>query len=217
MTQLFRIAAGARGLLPPGVFRSLRSGGLVVFPTDTLYGLGADPGSAAALEALFSLKGREEGKPVPLLLDSAERAWAFAAEVPEAARRLMERFWPGALTIVLPASPRLLPAVAGPGRTVGLRVPDHPVPRALAKALGGAVTGTSANRSGSPARWQEPEAIAREFAGRVEWILWDGPSPAGREGGGPGSTVVSVENDRLCLLREGEIPFRSITDHQPKG
>lgn len=217
MTQLFRIPAGARGLLPPGVFHSLRSGGLVVFPTDTLYGLGADPGSATALGALFSLKGRADGKPVPLLLDSAERAWAFAAEVPEVARRLMERFWPGALTIVLPASPRLLPAVTGPGRTVGLRVPDHPVPRALAKDLGGAVTGTSANRSGSPARWREPSEIAREFAGKVEWILWDGPSPAGREGGSPGSTVVSVEGDRINLLREGEIPFRRITDHHTKG
>lgn len=216
MTRLFRIGPGGGGLIPPGVFRALRTGGVVVFPTDTLYGLGADPGSAGSLARLISLKGREEGKPIPLLLDSAERAGAFAAEIPEAARRLMGRFWPGALTIVLPADPRLFPAVTGAGRTVGLRVPDHPVPRALAKALGGAVTGTSANRAGRPGRWRNPEEIAREFAGGVEWILWDGPSRGG-EGVSPGSTVVSVEGDRLGLLREGEIPFRIVTNYLGKG
>jgi len=217
MTRLFRIGPGGGGLIPPGVFRALRAGGVVIFPTDTLYGLGVDPGSAGSLARLFSLKGREEGKPIPLLLDSTERAGSFAAEIPEAARRLMERFWPGALTIVLPAAPRLFPAVTGAGRTVGLRVPDHPVPRVLAEALGGAVTGTSANRAGRPGRWREPGEIAREFAGGVEWILWDGPSRAGGDGASPGSTVVSVEGGCIGLLREGEIPFRIVADHLEKG
>lgn len=217
MTRLFRIGAGGKGPIPPGVYRSLRSGGVVIFPTDTLYGLGVDPRSVGALARLFRLKGREEGKPVPLLLDSADRAASFAAEVSKSARRLMDRFWPGALTIVLPAAPRLLPAVTGPGRTVGLRVPDHPVPRALAKALGGAVTGTSANRAGRPGRWREPGEIASEFAGRVEWILWDGPSRADGDETSPGSTVVSVEGGRLALLREGKIPFRIVTDSLGEG
>lgn len=217
MTRLFRIGSGGGTLVPPGVFRALQAGTVVVFPTDTLYGLGADPGSAGALGRLASLKGRREGKPIPLLLDSADRAGSFAAEVPETARRLMERFWPGALTIVLPAAPRLHPVVTGTGRTVGLRVPDHPVPRALAKALGGAVTGTSANRAGSPGRWREPGEIAREFGGRVEWILWDGPARAEGNGTSPGSTVVSVEGGRLVLLREGEIPFRIVTTYLGKG
>jgi L-threonylcarbamoyladenylate synthase len=217
MTRLFRIAPGGGTMIPPDVFRSLRAGQVVVVPTDTLYGLAADPGSAAALRRLVSLKGREAGKPIPLLLDSMDRAASFAAEVPGTARKLMERFWPGALTIVLPAAPRLFSAVTGAGRTVGLRVPDHPVPRALAKALGGAVTGTSANRAGDPGRWREPGEIAREFAGGVEWILWDGPSPAAGREGSPGSTVVSVEGERLELLREGEIPFRIVADHIGKG
>lgn len=217
MTRLFRIGPGGGRALPPGVLRALQAGRIVVFPTDTLYGLGADPGSAEALGRLVSLKGRTAGKPIPLLLDSAERAGSFAAEVPEAARRLMERFWPGALTIVLPAAPRLHPAVTGAGRTVGLRVPDHPVPLALARALGGAVTGTSANRSGGPAGWREPGEIAREFAGGVEWILWDGPSRAEGDEASPGSTVVSVEGGRPLLLREGEIPFRIVADYLGKG
>jgi len=189
----------------------------VVFPTDTLYGLGVDPGSAEALDRLSSLKGRMEGKPIPLLLDGADRADSFASGVPAAARRLMERFWPGALTIVLPAAPRLLPSVTGPGRTVGLRVPDHPVPRALAGSLGGAVTGTSANRSGTPGRWRKPEEIVREFGDGVEWILWEGPCRAyGREGSA-GSTVVSIDGERPVLLREGAIPFRSVEDCLEKG
>lgn len=217
MTRLFRIGPCGGAWIPPEVVRSLRAGGVVVFPTDTLYGLGADPGRAGPLARLLSLKGRAEGKPIPLLLDSAERAGSFAAEIPETARRLMERFWPGALTIVLPAVPRLHPAVTGPGGTVGLRVPDHPVPRALAGALGGAVTGTSANRAGRPGRWRDPGEIAREFGGAVEWILWDGPSRAEADGGSPGSTVVSVEGGRVALLREGEVPFRIVTDYLGKG
>lgn len=217
MTRLFRVGPPGGALLPSAVFRSLRSGGMVVYPTDTLYGLGVAPGSVRALRALVSAKGRQEGKPVPLLLDLPERAWAFAAHVPDVAARLIGRFWPGALTLVLPASPRLLPPVRGAAGTVGLRVPDHPVPRALAAALGGAVTGTSANRSGRPVLWREAEEIAREFAGSAAWVLWDGPTRAPRGGASPGSTVVSVEGEDLRLLREGAVPFRTVTDFLTEG
>ncbi|GAB4363609.1 MAG: hypothetical protein Kow00128_04530 [Deltaproteobacteria bacterium] len=217
MTRIFRIGPAGGGLIPPEVFRSLQAGRAVVYPTDTLYGLGVDPGSAAALARVISLKGRAEGKPIPLLLDAAERAVSFAAAVPAAAWRLMERFWPGGLTIVLPAASRLHPAVTGPERTVGLRVPDHPVPRALARSLGGAVTGTSANRSGAPGRWREPEEIARAFGGVVEWILWEGPCRAPGKEGSPGSTVVSMTEGRPVLLREGVIPFRSVTEYLERG
>lgn len=216
MTRLFRVGA-AGAVLPPAVFRALRSGGMVVYPTDTLYGLGVDPGSAAALRALVSVKGRRAGKPVPLLLDDPGRAWSFAAEVPEAAARLMGRFWPGALTIVLPASPRLPPPVRGVDGTVGLRVPDHPVPRALAAALGGAVTGTSANRSGGTGMWREPAELLREFTGAAEWVLWAGPPGTPREGAAAGSTVVSLAGGRARLIREGDIPFRTVQDFLREG
>ena len=89
----------------------------------------------------------------------------------------MDRFWPGALTLVLPADPGVHPAVTGGGDTVGLRVPDHPVPRALAALLSGAVTGTSANRSGNPGAWRSAEEIVREFTGAVDWVLWGAPRP----------------------------------------
>jgi L-threonylcarbamoyladenylate synthase len=134
----------------------------------------------------------------------------------------MDRFWPGALTLVLPADPGVHPAVTGGGDTVGLRVPDHPVPRALAALLSGAVTGTSANRSGNPGAWGSAEEIVREFTGAVDWVLWGGNAPSGnarREGAGnsPGSTVVRMIDDAPVLLREGVLPFRDIIEFLQRG
>jgi L-threonylcarbamoyladenylate synthase len=119
----------------------------------------------------------------------------------------MERFWPGALTLVLPAAPGIHLAINAGGDTVGLRVPDHPVPRALARGLSGAITGTSANRGGEPPAWESPEEIVREFSGEVEWVLWDGARR-----GMPGSTVVRMTDGRPELLREGAVPFREILE-----
>jgi len=195
---------------------ALRRGGLVVFPTDTLYGLGADPRSGEGLRRLGEAKGRKgRGKAIPLLLDEPARAAEWAAEIPPAAARLMERFWPGAVTIVVPAAPGVPPEITGGGPTVGLRVPDHPVPRALARALGGAVTGTSANRAGNPGAWESAEKILEEFTGEVDWVLWDGPSPGAgdaAEAARAASTVVRAEGGRAVLLREGRIPFAAIRD-----
>jgi len=204
------------------VVGSLRDGRLLICPTDTLYGLAGDPASEKAIARLVSAKGREGKKPIPLLLDGRERVFSLARDVPADAARLMERFWPGALTIVLPASPGLSEAVTGGTGTVGLRVPDHPVPRALAAAIGGAITGTSANRSGTPGAWRTAEELRNEFAGEVDWILWDGPSPASPGNASlspspPGSTVVLAGEGKVLLLREGAIPFRTITDFLGKG
>jgi tRNA A37 threonylcarbamoyladenosine synthetase subunit TsaC/SUA5/YrdC len=105
---------------------------------------------------------------------------------------------------------------------VGLRVPDHSIPRALARALGGAITGTSANRAGNPGDWRTAEEVVREFTGDVDWVLWDGPSP--RAGAPPqgvarprGSTVVRAGDDGVVLLREGAVPFREILQILSKG
>jgi L-threonylcarbamoyladenylate synthase len=95
---------------------------------------------------------------------------------------------------------------------VGLRVPGHPVPRALAAAAGGAITGTSANRAGGPGAWRTAEEIVAEFAGEADWVLWDGPAPPS-----PGSTVVLVGEGKVSLLREGVIPFPTITDALGEG
>lgn len=220
MTRLVRFDSGGVAFFPAEVAESLRRGGAVVFPTDTLYGLGVAPRSEAGLARLFAAKRREEAKAIPLLLDEAARASEWAAEIPPVASRLMERFWPGALTVVVPAAPEVLPPITGGGGTVGLRVPDHPIARALARSIGGAITGTSANRAGNPGAWTSPEEILREFTGLVDWILWDGPPPAaaGKKGAAsPASTVVRVAGDDLFLVREGMIPFRTLTDFLSKG
>jgi L-threonylcarbamoyladenylate synthase len=202
---------------------SLRVGGVVIFPTDTLYGLGVDPCSEKGLNRLFAAKGRDRGKPIPLLLSGGDQVDRWARHIPPAAARLMDRFWPGALTLVLSADPGVHPAVTGGGDTVGLRVPDHPVPRALAAGLSGAVTGTSANRSGNPGAWGSAEEIVREFTGVVDWVLWGGDkAPSGgarREGAGnfPGSTVVRMIDDHPVLLREGILPFRDIIEFLLRG
>ena len=207
---------------PAEMIASLRAGGVVIFPTDTLYGLGVDPCSETGLNRLFAAKGRDRGKPIPLLLSDGEQVDRWARHVPPAAARLMDRFWPGALTLVLPADPGVHPAVTGGGDTVGLRVPDHPVPRALAAGLSGAITGTSANRSGNPGAWGSAEEIVREFTGAVDWVLWGGKAPSGnasREGAGnfPGSTVVRMIDDHPVLLREGVLPFRDIIKFLQRG
>lgn len=218
MTRLVRFDARNVAFFPPEVARSLEAGGMAIYPTDTLYGLGVDPRSEAGLSRLVSAKEREGGKPIPLIIDAPERARELAAHVPDSAARLMEKFWPGALTIVLPAAPGVPPAVTGGRRTVGLRVPDHPVPRALARAVGGAITGTSANRAGNPGFWRTAEEIVREFTGEVDWVLWDGPPPAAAAGAAsPGSTVVEVLEGRLALLREGTIPFRAVAEFLSRG
>lgn len=229
MTRLVLLDAGRAGRsagpgprFPEEMIASLRAGGVVIFPTDTLYGLGVDPRSETGLRRLFAVKGRDRGKPIPLLLSGREEAGRWARHVPPAAARLMDRFWPGALTLVLPADPGVSPAVTGGGDTVGLRVPDHPVPRALAALLSGAVTGTSANRSGSPGAWRSGEEIVREFTGAVDWVLWGGGEPPGgarREGAAcsPGSTVVRMIDDVPVLLREGALPFRDIVEFLKRG
>ncbi len=208
--------------LPPEVVESLREGGMVVFPTDTLYGLGVDPLSEAGVTRLVAAKGRDPAKPIPLLLSGPEEVDRWVRHVPEGASRLMERFWPGPLTIVLPAEPGIHPAITGSGDTVGLRVPDHPVPRALARGLSGAITGTSANRSGNPGAWETAEEIVTEFTGEADWVLWDGkvnrPADSGEGGGADaGSTVIGMTDDRPVLLRQGALPFREITEFLGKG
>lgn len=222
MTRLVRLDVDRVAYLPGEVSASLRNGGMAVFPTDTLYGLGVDPASEAGVARLFAIKRREGGKPIPLLLSGPDAVERFARLVPEAAARLMARFWPGPLTIVLPAEAAVHRYITGGGDTVGLRVPDHPVPRALAQALGGAITGTSANRSGNPGDWETAEEVVREFTGEVDWILWDGKvrRAAGRErsaGGSPGSTVIRMTDDRPVLVREGVLPFRDIAEFLEKG
>jgi L-threonylcarbamoyladenylate synthase len=171
---------------------------LVVFPTETVYGLGADARSDIAVERLVAVRGREAGKPVLVLVADAEMAATVAADFPVPARRLAARFWPGPLTLVLPARDGLpAPITAGTG-TVGVRVPRHPVARALAAELGGPVTAPSANPPGA----EPPRTIAAArayFGDRVAVYIDDG------ELSGGASTVAAVDASGVRVLRAGAI------------
>ncbi len=180
----------------------LRAGGVVVFPTDTVYGLGCDATNPSAVRQLFEIKGRPPEQPVPVLLAEPEEAEALA-HVPAAARRLMAHFWPGPLTLVLPARGQVVDLVTAGTGTVGLRVPDHPVPRALVRACRFPLVGTSANTSGHPAPTAVPQVLS-DLDGRVRLVL-DG----GRLRGRP-STVVDCTGDRPRVLRAGPIPMELV-------
>jgi L-threonylcarbamoyladenylate synthase len=181
----------------------LRRGGLVAYPTETFYGLGCLALDAGAVARLASAKGRPDGKPLPLLADGLA-AVERVALLPPRARRLAARFWPGPLTLVVPARAGLPPEVtAGTGR-VGLRVAGSELARALAAAAGGPLVSTSANPSGGPPP-VEAAAIDPALLARLDGVLDGGPTP-----GGLPSTVVEVEGEALRLVRAGAVPFAEV-------
>ena len=177
----------------------LKRGGVVAIPTDTLYGLAADPLDEDAVRRIFRLKGRPAGNPIPLLLSDPEEVHRWAVRIPESARRLTDRLWPGPLTLVLRRSEEVPDVVTGGGDTVGLRVPDHTVPRSISRLLGAPLTGTSANRSGSPGL-STAHAVRCELSGEVDFVV-DGAS--GQDG--RPSTVVDLSGDRPRILRRGAV------------
>ena len=177
----------------------LRAGGLVAFPTETVYGLGADAASEKAVARLYAAKGRPAEHPVIIHFASAEQAFAWAREVPHGARALGQRFWPGPLTLILKRSTLAKDFVTGSQDTVGLRVPSHPVAQQLLKEFSGAIAAPSANRFGrvSPTT----AAHVREDLGNdVELVLEGGPSEVGIE-----STIVDLSAGTAVLLRPGAI------------
>ena len=168
----------------------LRQGGLVAFPTETVYGLGADATNPKAMERLNQVKGRPPEKPYSLHLYSPEQMRPYVASMPASAAKLIERFWPGPLTVVVPGRD---------GKTVGFRLPDHPVARAFLQACGVPVAAPSANRSGSPPPTDANEVLIA-LDGAVDCLLDAGPTRFGRE-----STVVEVVDNRVEIRREGAI------------
>lgn len=178
---------------------ALNAGQVVACPTDTLYGLAADPRSGAAIERLFDLKGRDATRAVALMASSLAQA-ERAVEMSATGRRLAAEFWPGPLTLVLPAAAALAAGVRSDANCVGIRVPDHAVARALAEAFGYPLSATSANLSGQPGA-TAPDEIARQLPG-IAVLLDVGNAP-----GGPPSTVVEVKGEGLQLVREGVVPF----------
>lgn len=207
---------GATPRVPDGpagrdeAIRILRAGGVVAVPTDTVYGIAVALDTPGGIERLFAAKQRPPDKAIALLLADVEQAISIG-DLPPAAMALARTFWPGGLTLVVarredvPLPAALTGAELAPGAvpTVGLRVPDHDAPRALARALGPLPT-TSANRSGEP-ELPDADAIEAELGGALQLILDGGPAP-----GGPASTVVDCTGPVPLIRRAGAIPAERI-------
>ncbi|MCF8098981.1 MAG: threonylcarbamoyl-AMP synthase [Desulfarculaceae bacterium] len=178
--------------------QELADGGLVIYPTETLYGIAADAADPAALERLAQLKGREPDKPFGLILSRPQEAGDLAREISPTARELMARHWPGPLTLVLQAKAGLHPSLVYQGG-VAMRCSPHPVASGLAQALGRAITATSANLSGQPAPDKAAD-LAPVLVDGCEVLLDSGPTP-----GGPASTVVDARVEPPVVLRKGAI------------
>jgi L-threonylcarbamoyladenylate synthase len=177
----------------------LKRGGLVAFPTETVYGLGADAASAAAMARLYAAKRRPADHPVIVHFADAETAFSWAREVPQGARKLAAKFWPGPLTLILKKSAKAGDFVTGGQDTVGLRVPAHPVAQELLRAFGGGIAAPSANRFGQVS--PTTAAHVREDLGAdAELVLDGGPSEVGIE-----STIVDLSGSQAVLLRPGRV------------
>jgi L-threonylcarbamoyladenylate synthase len=190
----------------------LRNGGVVAFPTETYYGLAVDPTIESALQRLFALKKRPRQKPILLITHAVEQLYRLTDGIPDQYQVLMDRFWPGPLTLIfnaLPAVSSLLTAGTG---TVGVRISSHPVADLLARQYGRPVTATSANISGREAAVSAAE-VRDYFNDSVDFVL-DG----GRTLGGVGSTVVKYDDstEKLLLLREGMITCAEINSVYPE-
>ncbi len=178
---------------------TLRAGNLVAFPTETVYGLGANASDPAAVVKIFNLKGRPPDHPVIVHLDNPRYLHRWVSEMPPLAQLLADAFWPGPLTLILPKAENVNDIVTGGQTSIGIRVPSHPMAQQLLTAFGGGIAAPSANRYGrlSPTR---PEHVKEEFGDALEMILDGGESLIGLE-----STIVSCLNNEPRLLRPGFI------------
>ena len=180
----------------------LRAGGLVAFPTETVYGLGADASRDEAAAKIFAVKGRPRAH--PLIVHIAGELDGWAVDVPQAARRLVAKAWPGPLTIIVKRGPRVAAATTGGSDTVGLRVPSHPMALQLIQAFGGGIAAPSANRFGAVSP-TTADHVAADLGDDVDYILDGGPCSVGVE-----STIVDYSRGRPVLLRPGGMPREAI-------
>lgn len=178
----------------------LKGGGVVAYPTETFYGLGADASDEKAVGRVYALKGRDFNKPLPIIIGDREIVGSLVEEVPETARKLMDAFWPGGLTIVFKASPFIVPRLTGGTGKIGIRLSSNPIASKLSVLLSRPLTATSANLSGEKECVSAREVL--EFLGdRVDAVIDGGSTP-----GGKGSTIIDVTTSPPTVLRAGVIP-----------
>jgi L-threonylcarbamoyladenylate synthase len=183
----------------------ITSGEVVGVPTDTFYGLSADPFNLSAVERVYSIKGRPETKALPILVNSVEQAVELARELPDNFLRLAGKFWPGALTLVVEATHRIPFKVTGNTGRVAMRWADSKVTTEIIDRVGGPITGTSANLSGSPA-CTNADDLVKQLGERLNFIL-----DSGETGATLASTIVRLEGDEWSVVRDGAIPAEEIS------
>lgn len=183
--------------------RVLKNGGIVAFPTETYYGLAVDPFCESAVNKLYKLKARKSDKPLLLLIEKREQLTSIAEIVPPQFVALMDKYWPGPLTLIFPAKPEVNSLITGNTGTVGVRISPHPVANSLLAIMQGPLTATSANISGrEPA--QTAADVAKIFGTSIDLII-DG----GQTSGGLCSTIVGLQGDHLSILRVGQVKLGS--------
>jgi len=178
----------------------LKRGGVVAYPTETFYGLGADANNEAAVGKIFRIKGRNFRNPIAVIVDSEQGAIPLAEEIPAAGRILMQKFWPGPLTLLFRAAPSISASLTGGTGKIGVRVSSHPLARLLARGVAGPLTATSANLSGRPECISAGE-VACALGKRVDAVIDGGTTP-----GGLGSTILDITAFPPLILREGAVP-----------
>ena len=184
---------------------ALRRGSIVAYPTDTLYGLAADPANDAAMERLFEVKRRDRTQPIPLIAADVEQA-CVAGQFGSDERRVARSFWPGPLAVVVTARASLSTLAVADDGTVAIRVPAHVLARELASAFGACITATSANVSGHPPT-ASPDDVAASLGDRIDLLLDGGAAP-----GGAPSPIVSLRNGVVTLVRTGAIAFDRVLE-----
>jgi L-threonylcarbamoyladenylate synthase len=182
----------------------LKQGGIVACPTDTVYGVVAAINIEPAVERIYRIKGRPRSQALPILLADKSQISEVAKVVPLLARRLADKFWPGALTMVLLKSESVPDIVTGGGKTVAVRMANHPMPVAIIRGLGVPIVGTSANLSGHPSALTAEEVRA-QIGDRVDMIIDGGRCPGGIE-----STIVDLSGEMPLILRKGATPLEEI-------
>jgi L-threonylcarbamoyladenylate synthase len=185
------------------VVQMIRKGGVIAFPTSTLYGLGADANNSRAVESIFDIKGRQSHHPLLVLIKDKAMLPELVRETPPQAVLLMEAFWPGGITMVLHAGKQVSRRLTGNTGKIGVRVPKHPVAAAIVAQLAGPMTGTSANLSGRGG-CSDISCLEEQVSAKLDGVVDAGPLKGGR-----GSTVIDMTIDPPQILREG-----TISEHQ---